>query len=88
LMASRFSLEGVREVGSRSGERRQGGVAVTGRGTARQGSRRRGGGARPVGGGDIVVERPEEEDEGWGPHVSEGEEGGRSGGPVEGHWAD
>jgi hypothetical protein len=35
LMAGRFGLEGAREVGSRSGERRRGGAAVTGSGTAR-----------------------------------------------------
>jgi hypothetical protein len=35
LMAGRFGLEGAREVGSRSGERRRGGAAVTGRGTTR-----------------------------------------------------
>jgi hypothetical protein len=41
-----------------------------------------------TGGGSIVAEWPEEEDEGWGPCVNEGEEGGRPGGPAEGHWAD
>jgi hypothetical protein len=40
LMAGRFGLKGVREVGSRSGERRQGGAVVAGRGTTRQGNRR------------------------------------------------
>jgi hypothetical protein len=40
-MAGRFGLEGVREVGSRSGERRRGGAAVTRRGIARQSSQRR-----------------------------------------------
>jgi hypothetical protein len=85
-MAGRFGLEGAREVGSQSGERRRGDAAVTGRGIARQGSRRRAGGARPAGGGGIVAERPEEEDEGWGPRVSEGEDGGRPGGPAN-RWA-
>jgi hypothetical protein len=61
---------------------RRRGTAVTGRGTARQGSRRRAGGARPADGGGIMAERPEEEDEGRGPHVSEGEEGGRPGGSA------
>jgi hypothetical protein len=51
-MAGHFGLEGVREVGSRSGERRQGSASVTGRGS------------RPAGGGGFVAERPEEEDEG------------------------
>jgi hypothetical protein len=74
-MAGRFGLEGAREVGSQSGERRRGDAAVTGRGIARQGSRRRAGGARPAGGGGTVAERPEEEDEGWGPCVSEGRKG-------------
>jgi hypothetical protein len=84
-MAGCFSLEGTREVGSQSGERRRGGVAVTGRGIARQGSRRRAGGTRSADGGGIVAEQPEEEDEGWGPRVSVGEDGGRPGGPAEGH---
>jgi hypothetical protein len=88
-MADRFGLEGVREVGSRSGERRRGGAAITGRGTARQGSRRKAGHSRPAGGGGggIVAERLEEEDEGQDPCVSEGEDGGRPGVPAEGHWA-
>jgi hypothetical protein len=86
-MAGRFGLEGAREVGSQSGERRWGGAAVTGSGTARQDSRWRADDARPAGGGGVVVEQPEEEDEGWGPHISEGEEGGRPGGLAEGHWA-
>jgi hypothetical protein len=84
-MAGRFGLEGAREVGSRSGERRRGGAAVTGRGPARQGSRRRAGGARPASGTGVVAERPKEEDEGRDSRVSEGEEGGRPGGPTEGH---
>jgi hypothetical protein len=86
LMADRFGLEGVREVGSRSGERRRGGATVTGRGTARQGIQRSAGGARLADGGGVMAEHLEEEDEGRGPHVNEGEEGGRLGGPTEGHW--
>jgi hypothetical protein len=34
-----------------------------------------------------VAERPEEEDDGWGPCISEGDEGGRPGGPAD-QWAD
>jgi hypothetical protein len=41
---------------------------------------------RPAGGGGVVAEQPEEEDEGRGLHVSEGEEGGRPGGPAD-RWA-
>jgi hypothetical protein len=85
-MAGRFGLEGAREVGSQCGERRRGGTTVTGRGTARQDSWRRAGGTRPAGGGGVVAEEPEEEDEGRGLHVSEGEEGGRPGGPAD-RWA-
>jgi hypothetical protein len=33
-MVGRFSLEGSREVGSQSGERRRGGASVTGRGSS------------------------------------------------------
>jgi hypothetical protein len=44
-------------------------------------------GARPAGGGCVVAEQPKEEDEGRGPCVKEGEEGGRLGGLAEGHWA-
>jgi hypothetical protein len=86
-MADCFGIEGVREVGSRSGERRRSSAAVTGRGTARQGSRRRTDGARPVGGGGVVADRPEEEGEGWGPRVNDGEERGRPGWSADGHWA-
>jgi hypothetical protein len=40
LMARCFDLEGVREVGSRSRERRRGGTSVTGRGSSSVGNQR------------------------------------------------
>jgi hypothetical protein len=42
---------------------------------------------RAAGGGGVMAEQPEEEDEGWGPRVIEGEEGGRPGGSAD-RWAD
>jgi hypothetical protein len=66
LMAGHFGLEGVREVGSRSGERMRGGVSVTGRGSS---SARWPKGepavlGRPV---EVASVSPEEDDEGSGP---------------------
>jgi hypothetical protein len=77
-MVGRFSLEGAREVGSQSGERRQGGVSVTGRGSSSVGQPK--GELTALGQPVVVASWPigqRRKTKGWGLHVSEGE--GRAG---------